>query len=448
VDRFDYVVLGAGSGGMASARRAAAHGARVTLVERGPLGGTCVNVGCVPKKIMWNAASVAETLQDARDYGFTVDVAGLDWAALKKKRDAYVAHLNGVYARYLETDGVTLVAGVARFTDERTVVVGERVIHGDHVLVATGSRPSVPEVAGAGLGMTSDGFFALTEQPRRVAIVGGGYIAVELAGVFSALGSEVTVILRGEDLLARFDAMLRDALCAEMTASGIDVIRSFGLRAVVREDDGHIALVSSAGSRKGGFDGLLWATGRLAQTADLGLERAGVRVDARDNVVVDAWQNTSAEHVYAVGDVTGRAMLTPVAIAAGRRLADRLFGGMPDAKIDYENVPSVVFSHPPIATVGLTEDAARELHGGGVKVYRARFTNLYHAFSSRKPATAMKVVCVGPSETVVGIHVIGLGADEMIQGFAVAVRMGATKADLDRTIAIHPTAAEELVLLR
>ena len=448
MERYDYLVIGAGSGGIASARRAAAHGAKVAVVESSRLGGTCVNVGCVPKKIMWNAASIAEHLHDARDYGFDVEARGFDWATIKRSRDAYVERLNGVYAKNLDADGIVRVEGHACFIDPHTVFVGEREITAEHVLIATGSTPRVPEVSGAEHGITSDGFFALEEQPRRVAIVGGGYIAVELAGIFRALGSDATILLRGEQLLNGFDPLLRDTLTTEMGASGIRVVAHYSLSKVLREGN-ELTVCDLHGQKIGPFDTLLWATGRIANVERLGLDAAGVRVDAHDNVVVDEWQNTSADRVYAVGDVTGKWMLTPVAIAAGRKLADRIFGGHSEAKLDYENIPTVVFSHPPIGTVGLTEDEAVNLYGqSGVKVYRTRFVGMYHGPTKRKTASAMKMICHGKDERVIGLHVIGLGADEMMQGFAVAVRMGATKADFDRTVAIHPTASEELVLLK
>ncbi len=448
MEKFDYLVLGGGSGGIASARRAAAHGAKVAVIESGRLGGTCVNVGCVPKRIMWNTASIAEALEDAGAYGFSIDRGPFDWPRIKRARDAYVERLNGVYARNLDGDAVTRIDGEACFADAKTIFVGEREIRGEHVLVATGSRPRVPEVAGSEHGITSDGFFELDAQPARVAIVGGGYIAVEIAGIFRALGSEVTVFLRGERLLAKFDSLLRDTLMSEMTEAGIRFVSGFRLTALERAESTAL-LASASGERIGPFDTVLWATGRVANVGSLRLDAAGVRIDAHDNIVVDEWQNTTAPGVYAVGDVTGKWMLTPVAIAAGRKLADRLFGGRADAKLDYENIPTVVFSHPPLATVGLSEEEALERYGqSGIRVYHTRFINMYHGVTERRPPSAMKLVCQGERERVVGIHVIGRGADEMMQGFAVAVRMGATKADFDKTIAIHPTAAEELVLLR
>ena len=448
MDKLDYLVIGGGSGGLASARRAAAHGAKTALVEPKALGGTCVNVGCVPKKVMWNAASVAEALHDAKDYGFSITREGFDWGHVKRARDAYIERLNGIYARNLEVDEVTRIEGYARFVGDRAVMVGDRRFEAEHVLIATGGRPKVPNVVGAEHGITSDGFFELETQPKHVVVVGAGYIAVELAGVFCALGSEVTLLLRREQFLRTFDAMLRETLMEEMAKAGVNIMPCVDLEEVIREEDGTLCLAGRDKQRFTGFDCLLWAVGREPNTDRLDLESTRVTLDSQGNVVVDDMQQTTADGVYAVGDVTGKWQLTPVAIAAGRRLADRLFGGQADAKLDYENIPSVVFSHPPIGTVGLTEGEAHERFGQSVKVYSTRFTNMYHALTSRRTATAMKLVTVGPKEKVVGVHVIGIGADEMIQGFAVAVRMGATKADFDRTVAIHPTASEELVTLR
>ncbi len=447
VTTYDYLVIGGGSGGLASARRAARHGARVGLVALGPLGGTCVNVGCVPKKVMYNAAECAEWLRDAEAYGFDPQTVKLDWAALRRARDAYIERLTSVYARNLELDRVELVRGRARFVEPGALEVDGRRLEAPHILVATGGRPNVPEVPGAELGMTSDDFFQLSTQPARVAIAGSGYIAVELAGVLSALGSDVTLFLRGERLLSSFDEMLSTTLASEMTAAGISLMSAHELTSVVRDAKGTLTVAALHDRQHTGFDALFWATGRVPNTDGLGLEAAGVGLGARAEVLVDAFQSTNVPGVYAVGDVTGKAQLTPVAIAAGRLLADRLFGGKPEARLDYESIPSVVFSHPPIGSVGLTEVEARELYGDDVKVYSARFTNMRFALTERKPKTAMKLVCVGVHEKVVGLHSVGVGSDELLQGFAVAMKLGATKADFDRTVAIHPTAAEELVTM-
>lgn len=445
-ERFDYVVLGGGSGGVASARRAAACGARVALVEVGRLGGTCVNAGCVPKKIMWVAAALAEAMEDARGYGFDVKRGALDWAALVRGRSRYVEMLNGAYAANLDREGVVRVEGYGRFVEPGVVEVGSRRLAANHVLVATGGHPHVPDVPGADLGFTSDGFFELREQPRRVAIIGAGYIATEFAGIFSALGTKITMFLRHAEPLRAFDSMIRAALVEHLEGSGVQLVREAHAVHLSRAHDGSLVVTANGVSHRG-FDGVLWATGRSPNTANIGLEIAGAQTDADGHLLVDEFQTTSAPGVYGVGDVTGKLGLTPVAIAAGRRLADRIFGGEREARIDYEDVPSVVFSHPPIGTVGLTEEGALARYGA-VKVYTRRFTNLYHALTDRKPKTAMKLVTTGAEERVVGVHVIGTGADELIQGFAVAVRMGAKKSDLDRTIAIHPTAAEELVTMR
>jgi glutathione reductase (NADPH) len=440
-------VIGGGSGGIAMANRAASYGAKVALIESGRLGGTCVNVGCVPKKIMWNAASIAHIFHEAGDYGFTSRVERFDWTALKKNRDDYVAWLNGRYQAGLEKNGVEWLRGRARFGGPREVAVDGARIEAPHVAIATGGRPIVPKWKGAELGITSDGFFELERQPRRVAIVGAGYVAVELAGVFRALGSEVVLLARRAGVLMDFDELLREAVMREMAADGIEMHVNMHVREATREAGG-IALHCVEGLKVTGLDCVLWAVGREANVQDLNLAASGVKTDAAGHVVSDEWQNTSVAGIYAVGDVTGREALTPVAIAAGRRLADRLFGGRPDRKLQYENIPTVIFSHPPLGTVGLTEAQARERFGDAVKAYRTEFTPLFYAFTGRKAKAAMKLVTVGKDEKIVGCHVFGPGADEMLQGFAVAVRMGATKRDFDDTVAIHPTSAEELVTMR
>ncbi|MEO6598978.1 MAG: glutathione-disulfide reductase [Polyangiaceae bacterium] len=448
MDRVDYLVIGGGSGGLASARRAASYGARVAVVEASALGGTCVNVGCVPKKVMWNASEIAATLEVAEGYGFDVQVRGHDFAALRQRREAYIERMRGIYDKHLTKDGVQLIRGRAQLIGPHEVRIGEQVIGATHVLIATGSSPTFPEIPGVELGMSSDGFFALDALPRRSLIVGAGYIAVELAGVLRGLGHEVTLAMRNERPLRGFDAMLGDALREALENSGVHVRLSSTIASVSLNPNGERVATLEGGHTLPPVDAIFWTIGRYANTANLGLEAAAVRVDADGHVVVDEWQNTTAPGVYAVGDVTGRATLTPVAIAAGRRLADRLFGGNREAKLDYQDIPSVVFSHPPIGTVGMAEADARAQHGDAVKVYTTRFTNMYYAVSEKKALTHMKLVCVGAEERVVGVHVIGRGADEIIQGFAVAVKVRATKADFDRTLAIHPTAAEELVTMR
>ena len=445
-DNYELIVIGGGSGGLACAQRAALHGARTVLVESGPLGGTCVNVGCVPKKVMWYAASLAHALHDAPDYGFDVAVTGHDWPRLKAARDQYVKRLNGIYARNLDKRGVDLVRGTARFLDATTVDVDGQRFSAKHIVIATGGQPIEPDLPGAGLGMTSDDFFELEHCPGRVAVVGGGYIGVELAGMLRALGAEVSLFLRRDGPLKNFDPMLREALMDEMNADGLK-LHIHKVPHCLEKRAGKIAFCSEDGDAYEGFDEVIWAVGRQANSQALDLARAGVETGELYDIPVDKFQNTNIAGIYAIGDVTGRAALTPVAIAAGRRLADRIFGDMPDRHLDYECIPTVVFSHPPIGTVGLTEVEAHAAHGSEVQVFHTRFTPMYHALGQRKGRAAMKLVCVGKEQRVVGCHVIGMGADEMLQGFAVAVRMGATKRDFDDTVAIHPTSAEELVTM-
>ncbi|MBA8886762.1 glutathione reductase (NADPH) [Dokdonella fugitiva] len=445
--RYDLVVLGAGSAGIAMAVRSARHGAKVALLEPGALGGTCVNVGCVPKKAMWFAAELAEAQKTAREVGFDVQPGALRWPDFVARRSAYIDNIHAAYRRRFDEVGVELVAEPGRFLASDRIATPTRELEAGHVLVATGARSQREPIRGGELGIDSDGFFALRAAPRRVAIVGSGYIAVELAGVLRALGSDVSLFARGERLLSAFDHELGDALAEAMRARGIELAFGRKTAAAERTADG-FALRFADGDVADGFDELIWATGRHAVTSGLDLERAGVALDAKGFIVADDWQDTNVANVHAVGDVTGRLALTPVAVAASRRLADRVFGGKADAKLDYANVPTVVFSHPPIGTVGLAEHAARALHGdAAVKVYRNQFRPMLTALAHGSEKTRMKLVCVGEDERIVGLHMIGIGADEILQGFAVAVKMGARKADFDATVAIHPTSAEELVLM-
>ncbi len=447
--RYDYLVIGGGSGGIASARRAAKLGKRVAVFEPNPLGGTCVNRGCVPKKVMWMTAAMAESLHDAPDYGFVLDTPPtFHWPTIKKARDAYVERLNGIYQTNLDKAGVTLVPTYARFLDPHTIEAGGATYTADHILIAAGGYPKVPNVPGAELGITSDGFFELEDRPRRAAIVGAGYIAVELAGMLQALGTETHLYIRRDKVLRHFDPMLSETVTEELEHHGVTLHRESQIERVEGEPGGPLTIHDARGESLADVDTLLWAIGRAPHVEALGLDAAGIALNDDGTIRTDAFENTNQPGVYALGDINGKLELTPVAIAAGRRLVDRLFDGKPEAKLDYRNVPTVVFSHPPMGTVGLTEPEARAEYGDDqVKVYRASFTNMYHAVTSRKTSTKMKIVTVLPEERVVGLHLIGIGADEMLQGFAVAVNMGATKADLDRTVAIHPTASEELVTM-
>lgn len=445
--KFDLVVIGGGSGGIAHARRAAEYGASVAVIESGPLGGTCVNVGCVPKKVMWYTASQMHHLAHAGDYGFDVSVNGHDWTKVKSRRDTYVKRLNGIYERNLDNSGVTYVSGTARFVDAHTVAVDEDRYEADRIVIATGGRPMVPDIHGAEYGITSDGFFELEERPGRVLVVGSGYIAVELAGVFNGLGSEVQLVVRKDRILRSFDVMLSELLMESMCKDGIALDVGVVPAAVEKTADG-LVLHSEDGRSFGPVDAVLWAIGRSPNVEGLGLANAGVASDDDGFIPTDELQKTNVDHIFALGDVTGRAALTPVAIAAGRRLADRLYGGMEGRRLDYNLIPTVIFSHPPIGTVGLTESAARAEYGDDLKIYTSGFIPMYYALGEQKLRSMMKMITTGADEKIVGLHIFGDGADEMLQGFAVAMRMGATKSDFDDTVAIHPTNAEELVTMR
>lgn len=445
---YDLIVIGGGSGGLAAAQRAAEHGARVALIEKGRLGGTCVNVGCVPKKVMWNAATLGHALADAREYGFAVDPgAGHDWALLREKRDAYVRRLNDIYERNLAKKNIAVLRGEARLTGPHALAVGTETLEARHIIIATGGYPRVPDLPGVAHGITSDGFFELASLPPRVAVVGSGYIAIELAGVLAALGAKVSMFARHDSLLRRFDTMLQDSVAAALQSDGVELRWRSVPAAVERTSDG-LQLKTQDGVTHGPFDVLIWAIGRKPATAGLGLDAAGVATDAAGFIPTDTFQATSVAGIYAIGDVSGRDALTPVAIAAGRRLSDRLFGGMAERHLDYSNIPSVVFSHPPIGTCGLSEQQARDLYGDAVQAFTSEFVPLYYGVTSHKPKARVKLVTAGPEQRVLGCHIFGPGADEMLQGFAVAIRMGATKRDFDDTVAIHPTLAEELVTLR
>ncbi len=445
---YDLLAIGGGSGGLSAAERAAMYGKKAAVVEMAKMGGTCVNVGCVPKKVMWYGASLAHAIRDAQGYGFDVMVNDFDWGALVKGREDLIQGINDWYGNYLTDSNIDWLKGQAKFVDAHTLEVNGEQYTADHIVISPGGKPMIPEIPGAEHGIDSNGFFALTEQPKRVAVVGAGYIAVELAGLLNALGSEVDLLLRRQHFLSSFDAMLRETLMEEMVNDGVNIMPNINLEKVEKGPDGKLTLTAQGGHIMQGFDTLIWAIGREPLTADLNLEAAGVKTDERGYIPTDEFQETGVEGVYALGDVTGRAQLTPVAIAAARRLGDRLFNNQPERRLDYNNIPTVMFSHPPIGTVGLTEEEARKEHGDAVKVYQTTFTPMYNALTPHKTNTAMKLVCVGAQEKVVGIHMIGHGVDEMLQGFAVALRMGATKKDLDDTVALHPTSAEELVTMR
>lgn len=444
---FDLIAIGGGSGGLAVAEKAAQYGKRVAIVETKKIGGTCVNNGCVPKKVMWYAANLAHAVNDADGFGIPVERGKTDWQKLVAGRDSYIGNINNYWNGYVEDLGITYIEGYASFVDETTITVGDAQYAADHIVIATGGQPIMPPIPGAELGITSDGFFNLQEQPEKVAVIGGGYIGVELSGVLRSLGSHVTTVALEERVLELFDPMIGKVLEEEMRKQGIDVRPGFEVTRLSKDENG-IHLTSKHGVTIGGFDTVIWAVGRRPNTASLNLDAAGVETIRGGFVPVDKFENTNVPGIYAIGDITGKAALTPVAIAAGRRLAARLFDNQPESKVDYDNIPSVVFSHPPVGTVGMTEIQARERYGSKVTTYSSDFTPMRYALVEHGSTTAMKLVCAGKDEKIVGIHVIGDGADEMLQGFAVAVKMGATKSDFDSTIPIHPTSSEELVTMK
>ncbi|KAM6500926.1 glutathione-disulfide reductase [Amanita muscaria] len=465
-EKYDYIIIGGGSGGSGSSRRAAMYGKKVAVVEQDPyLGGTCVNVGCVPKKvcIMWHAADLNDKIQyHAHSYCFKgAGSVQFDWASFKPKRDAYIKRLNDIYANNFAKDGVEYHHGHGRLVSPDTVHVtspdGKESyqLRADHVCIAVGGHPVTPsdeEIPGASLGIDSDGFFQLEEQPRRVAVVGAGYIAVELAGIFNSLGSETHLIIRGNTVLRTFDPVIQETLTSWMEHTGAKIHKKSKV-VKVQGQKGQTLTVFTDNGEKIEVDTLIWAVGRAPSIKGLGLEEVGVKLDEKGYVIVDEYQNTNVNGVSSIGDVQGKALLTPVAIAAGRRLSNRLFGPEKyrNEKLDYENIPTVVFSHPPVGTVGLTEPQARAKYGDdAIKIYESPFRALYFSMlpDEHKEPSVYKLICAGPEERVVGIHIIGMGSDEAMQGFGVAVKMGARKQDLDDTVAIHPTSAEELVTLR
>lgn len=445
---YDYLAIGGGSGGIASANRAAMYGKKCAIVEAKALGGTCVNVGCVPKKVMWFAGQIAESFKLASDYGFDVQVNNLDWKTLIANREAYIGRIHQSYDNVLGKNNVDVIKGWATLVDPHTVKVGDQLITAEKILVATGGQPIIPDIPGKEFILDSDGFFALEEQPKRVVIVGAGYIAVEIAGVFNALGSETHLVVRKDHPLREFDEIISSTLTEQLKTDGINLHNKTEITKIEKAQDGSYKITTNNQSIPN-VDAVIYAIGRSPLTDGLGLKTAGVKLDERGYIITDEYQNTNVPSVFAVGDNTGRAQLTPVAVAAGRRLSERLFNGKTNEKLDYTNIPTVVFSHPAIGTIGLTEEQAKQEYGeDSVKIYTSSFTAMYTAITKHRQPTKMKLVCAGDNEKVVGIHIIGLGADEMLQGFAVAVKMGATKADFDNTVAIHPTSAEELVTMR
>lgn len=449
VKQYDYIVIGGGSGGIASANRAAMHGAKVILFEAKEVGGTCVNLGCVPKKVMWYGAQVAETIQTyASEYGFhTADIT-FDFKTLKANREAYIDRIHGSYERGFDNNGVERVYDYANFVDSHTVEVAGQYYTAPHILIATGGHALYPDIPGAEYGMISDDFFALDSLPNSVAVVGAGYIAVELAGVLHALGSKTDLFVRNERPLRTFDKEIVETLVKYMAESGPQLHTHSIPKEVKKNADDSLTLILENGESYT-VDAIIWAIGRKANVSGFGLEKTGVELTKEGFIKTDAYENTTVDGIYALGDVNGKLELTPVAVKAGRQLSERLFNNKPNAKMDYKDVATVIFSHPAIGSIGYSEEKATEVFGEDkIKVYHSTFTPMYTALGNHRQPSKMKLVTLGEDEKIIGLHGIGYGVDEMIQGFSVAIKMGATKEDFDNTVAIHPTGAEEFVTMR
>ena len=449
---YDLIAIGAGSGGLSVVERASEYGAKTAVIEVGELGGTCVNVGCVPKKIMWYGAGLSHALADAEDYGFEVTRGKLDWSKLVAKRDNYIGNITDWYQdSFLADRKIDLIRGFARFVDDHTLEVDGKTYTADNIVIATGGHPVIPKnIPGAEYGITSDEFFNDIDerQPKKVAVVGGGYIALELAMLMHGLDSEVHLHHQGRKMLRTFDSMLRSALRRQLDDDGMQINDNSIIKSVEKLNNGKLTIFYDDGSSLSNVDSLIWAVGRQSNTANLGLQNTGVTMNENGTIPVDDEERTNISHIFALGDIIEKAPLTPVAIAAGRRMGDRLYGNKPNRKMSYKDIATVMFTHPPIATMGMSEEEAKEAHGDAVKVYTTDFVPMYHSLTKHQVRTHMKLVVLGEEEKIIGCHMIGTGVDEMMQGFAVAIRMGATKQDFDDTIAIHPVSAEELVTMR
>ena len=446
---FDIISIGGGSGGIATMNRAAMYGAKAAVIEASYLGGTCVNLGCVPKKIMWYGSQIAEAIQNyGPEYGFTSQEVTFDFSTLRKKREAYIERSRISYGNTFNKNGVEVINGFARFVDNQTVEVNGELIRAKHIVIATGARPDVPSIPGSELGIVSDDVFAWEELPSSVAILGAGYIAVEMAGLLHGLGVQTDLFVRGNRPLRSFDTYIVEALMEEMNRTNLPLHTGKTPISLEKTQDGHIQIHFEDGSSHVAQQ-VLWAIGRKPNVDKLNLEATGVQLTPSGHIAVDEFQETGISGIYALGDVTGEKELTPVAIKAGRLLAERLFNNKPTAKMDYNTIPTVVFSHPAIGTVGLTEDEAISQYGkDNIKVYTSAFTSMYTALGKHRQMAKFKLVTAGENEQVVGLHGIGYGVDEMIQGFAVAIKMGATKEEFDAVVAIHPTGSEEFVTMR
>ncbi len=452
---YDYLAIGGGSGGIASINRAAQYGKKCAIIEANLIGGTCVNVGCVPKKVMWYAAQIADAIHKyAPDYGFKGKIDEFDFGQLIQSRQAYIERIHRSYRMVFERNGVELIQGFARFIDKNTVEVAyddgtTEQISADHIVIATGGQTVRPDIIGQELGIDSDGFFALDEMPKRVAIIGAGYVAVEVAGVMNSLGAQTHLMIRGNQPLRSFDDDIVEVLVNVMQNDGIQIHTGVNTQQIIQNEDKTLTVEFNDGQNLT-VDCVIWAVGRKPATDQLNLDAVGIKTNAKGQIITDKFQNTNIEGIYAVGDIVANGVeLTPVAVASGRRLSERLFNNKPDEHLSLHLVPTVIFSHPPIGTAGLSEASAIAQYGAdNIKVYTSNFTPMYSAVTAHREPCRMKLICLGEEQKIIGLHGIGFGMDEMIQGFAVAMKMGATKQDFDDTIAIHPTAAEEFVTMR
>ena len=447
--KYDLLVIGAGSGGATMALEAAALGVRCAVFEDRSVGGTCVHRGCVPKKLLWHSAEMAGHKRLSAGYGVDIpDETRIDYARLHSRTRDYVASIGGWYQGEFERHGVTLVRHPARFVDARTLVADGVSYRGERVVVASGARPVRPGFPGGELAISSDEFFDQGLRPGRIAIVGSGYIAVELGAALAETGARVSLVVRRDRLSSHFDGEMMRALAGHLSHQGVDILWRHRSAGIERREDGGLRLGFEDGREALDCDCVLWATGRGPNTEGLGLDEAGVATDERGAIIVDKDQATNVEGIYALGDVTGRHELTPVAIRAARCLVRRLYKNEP-VPFDYSNIPTVIYAHPPMASIGLSEDEARARHGEGIKVWRSSFVPLGHDLAiGRPPPALIKLITAEPEGKVVGLHILAPGADEMMQGFAVAINMGASKADFDRCVALHPTVAEEVVTLK
>ncbi|MES2219320.1 MAG: glutathione-disulfide reductase [Pseudomonadota bacterium] len=445
---FDLIVIGAGSGGIATAEKAASYGAKVAIIEKQQAGGTCVNLGCVPKKIMWYAGDLSDSFHYASDFGFQLAAPQFNFATLVRHRQQFTQSLSERLKKKLLKHKITFLQGSAAFVDAHTVEVNNQHFSATHIVIATGCESKKPTIKGVEYGITSDGFFGLRAVPKKIAIVGNGYIATELASILNQLGSQVKILIRKNKILSHFDSMISETLTDILLSKGIQLLYKHDT-AEIHQHQGKLLVRCKNKKTITDLDAVLFAIGRSPRTQHLHLAAANIKTNTDGFIKTNKWETTNIPHIYAIGDVTGKKLLTPVAIAAGRKLAARLFGKEKKSYLDYQNIPTVVFTHPPIGSVGLTHEQAIDKYGRQkLTIYQTEFSSLFSAFAAKKFPSKMRLITLKKTGKIIGCHIIGPNADEMLQGFAVAIKMGATKADFDKVVAIHPTSAEELVTLK